>query len=61
MCNFSTDFDKGNGTVEAGSYKRSWPKQYISCFTNSGDSINIVWKVDHSALGDVVISHSFQT
>ena len=42
MCNLSTNFDKENGTIEAGSHKkrkikqkRSWQKQYVVSFANS--------------------------
>ena len=44
---FSINFDKWNGTKEAGSHKnekkktkkRSWPNWYVPCFANSSKSI----------------------
>ena len=46
MCKFSTNFEKRNRTMEAVSHKkrehtlkRSWPKQYLPCLTNSSNSI----------------------
>ena len=43
MCNLSTNFDKENSTMDAGSHKRrekknkkkSWQKRYVASFANS--------------------------